>query len=119
MKSAKTVNQTNWLGAKKIKFHFQAFVVLILTSSKTISIIFHYQEIMVYAITTIHYGIVLEQTPKYKTLNTPNIECLNIELSEYHILSQNRTSKKFDLLSLKQFKVNYICDRSNTNVYTT
>ena len=32
--------------------------------------------------------VVLEQTPKYRTLNTPNIECPNIELSEHHILAQ-------------------------------
>ena len=36
--------------------------------------------------------IVLERTPKYRTSNTPNIECPNIELSEHHILAQNRTS---------------------------
>ena len=34
---------------------------------------------------------VLEQTPKYQTLNTPNIECQNIELSEHHIVAQNQT----------------------------
>ena len=38
------------------------------------------------------YILVLERTPKYRTSNTPNIECLNIELSERHILAQNRTS---------------------------
>ena len=36
--------------------------------------------------------LVLERTPKYRTSNTPNIECLNIKLSEHHILAQNRTS---------------------------
>ncbi len=36
--------------------------------------------------------LVLERTPKYRTSNTPNIECPNIELSEHHILAQNRTS---------------------------
>ena len=36
--------------------------------------------------------LVLEQTPKYRTSNIPNIECPNIELSEHHILAQNRTS---------------------------
>ena len=43
---------------------------------------------------TIHhlYLIVLERTPKYWILNTPNIECPNIELSEHHILAQNWTS---------------------------
>ena len=35
--------------------------------------------------------LVLERTPKYRTLNTPNIECLNIKLSKHHILAQNRT----------------------------
>ena len=35
--------------------------------------------------------LVLERTPKYRTSNTPNIERLNIELSEHHILAQNRT----------------------------
>ena len=35
--------------------------------------------------------LVLEQTLKYQTLNTPNNECLNNELSEHHILAQNRT----------------------------
>ena len=35
--------------------------------------------------------LVLERTPKYRTSNTPNIECPNIELSEHHILAQNRT----------------------------
>ena len=39
-------------------------------------------------------GLVLEWTPKYRTSNTPNIECLNIELSKHHILAQNRTSQK-------------------------
>ena len=38
------------------------------------------------------FRLVLEQTPKYRTPNTPSIECLNIELSEHHILAQNRTS---------------------------
>ena len=36
--------------------------------------------------------VVLDRTPKYQTSNTPNIECPNIELSEHHILDQNRTS---------------------------
>mgnify|MGYP000997301487 CR=1 FL=1 len=34
----------------------------------------------------------MERTPKYRTSNTRNIECPNIELSEHHILAQNRTS---------------------------
>ena len=41
--------------------------------------------------------LVMEQTPKYQTLNTPNIECLNIELSKHHILDQNRTSNKSNI----------------------
>ena len=36
--------------------------------------------------------LVLEWTPKYQISNTPNIECLNIEHSEHHILAQNQTS---------------------------
>ena len=36
--------------------------------------------------------LVLEWTPKYQTSNTPNIDCPSIELSEHHILAQNRTS---------------------------
>ena len=39
----------------------------------------------------------LEQTPKYQTLNTPNIECPNIELSEHHILAQNQTSNMLNV----------------------
>ena len=35
--------------------------------------------------------LVLEWTPKYWTSNTMNIECLNIELSEHHILAQYQT----------------------------
>ena len=38
------------------------------------------------------YVLDLERTTKYQTSNTMNIECLNIELSEHHILVQNRTS---------------------------
>ena len=36
--------------------------------------------------------LVLERTPKYQTSNTPNIE-----LSEHHILAQNRTSNKSNI----------------------
>ena len=39
----------------------------------------------------------LERTPKYRTSNTPNIECPNIELSEHHILAQNRTSNMLNI----------------------
>ena len=38
------------------------------------------------------YELVLERTSKYRTSNTPNIECPNVELYEHHILAQNRTS---------------------------
>ena len=33
----------------------------------------------------------MERTPKYRTSNTLNIDCPNIELSEHHILAQNQT----------------------------
>ena len=39
-----------------------------------------------------YYIVVLERTPKYQTSNTSNIDCPNIELSEHHILAQNRIS---------------------------
>ena len=38
------------------------------------------------------FTIVLEKTPKYRTSNTPNIECPNIEHSKHHIFAQYRIS---------------------------
>ena len=45
--------------------------------------------------------LVLEQTPKYWTSNTPNIDCPNIELSEHHILAQNRTLNMLNITKIR------------------
>ena len=44
-----------------------------------------------YLASFIGQSLVLEWTPKYQNLNTLNIECPNIKLSEHHILAQNQT----------------------------
>ena len=49
------------------------------------------------------HTLVLEWTSKYQTSNTLNIECLNIELSEHHILAQNRTSNMSNITKTEQF----------------
>ena len=57
--------------------------------------------------------IVLEWTPKYWTSNTPNIECLKIELSEHHILVQNRTLNIEQFANIKLYVPRLIWSHNN------
>ena len=59
----------------------------------------------------------MEQTLKYRTSNTPNIECPNIELSEHHILAQNRTSNMSNITKKRTVREHQTV-HSKTNTYT-
>ena len=63
--------------------------------------------------------VVLERTPKYQTPNTLNIECPNIELSEHHILAQNRTSNMSNMLNITKNRTvgEHRTVHSKTNFY--
>ena len=60
------------------------------------------------------YNLVFERTHKYWTLNTLNIEWLNIELSEHHILAQNRTLKY-----VEHHKNQTVCEHQTVNSKTS
>ena len=71
-----------------IKKHFKTPLILAFETNSETSL--NYTLFRIWSLCA--FLLVLERTPKYRTSNTPNIECPNIELSEHHILAQNWTS---------------------------
>ena len=64
--------------------------------------------------------LALERTPKYRTWNTPNIECLNIELSEHDILAQNQTSNMSNITKNRTVREHQtVCSKSSLVTYIT